>query len=451
LSRPKRGTPERRAWLSECVRLTASTLRHDGHTLKIAAFHAFGKANPGRAWPCNDDIRDVGGWRAARDLAFGVAPLVVPSVAAYTEQRAPEAPPRAPDALEDHRLAREVARLKSENAALLLRLDDATRIADHVQAVRADGTPVGVQRRERVFGLREATALALASDWHVEELVDPRTVNNLNAYDLSIAERSARRFFEGILWLIESHRSSFAIRDLILWLGGDLITGYIHEELVESNQLSPLGASRFARQLIAQGIRMLLAESDLEQIIVPCSYGNHGRTTPKSRISTGAANSYEHTLYHFLADDFANEPRVRFAIAGGELLYLPVYDMRVRFTHGDAIQYGGGVGGITIPVNKAISQWDKSIRADLTCMGHWHQFQSVSRTIVNGSLIGHGPYSVRIKAEYEVPRQAFALIDSRRGVCQSTPIWVREDDHERELDPAASDAIRRRLSDRAAA
>jgi hypothetical protein len=237
----------------------------------------------------------------------------------------------------------------------------------------------------------------------------------------------------------------------VLWLGGDLITGYIHEELVESNQLSPLYATRFARELVAHGIRMLLAESDLEQIIVPCSYGNHGRTTPKSRISTGAANSYEHTLYHFLADDFASEPRVRFAVAGGELLYLPIYDLKVRFTHGDAIQYGGGVGGITIPINKAVSAWDRSIRADLTCMGHWHQFQSVSRTIVNGSLIGHGPYSVRIKAEYDVPKQAFALIDSRRGVCQSTPIWVREDDHETELDPSASDGIRRRLSDRAAA
>ena len=52
---------------------------------------------------------------------------------------------------------------------------------------------------------------------------------------------------------------------------------------------------------------------------------------------------------------------------------------------------------------------------------------------------------MRIKAEMEVGRQAFFLIDSRRGVCQQTPVWSTPDGVAT-LDPAASAAIRERLS-----
>lgn len=372
-------------------------------------------------------------------------PMPTPVVSS-TPITAVEAPPVVPpDALEMHRMRSALDDSKRREKELLGRLDAAERYRDHVSALSADGTPIGVQRREGVFGLREATAVALASDWHIEELVDPETVGGVNAFDLSVAEHSARRYFEGLVWLLESHSQAFSIRDLVLWIGGDIISNTIHEELLESNLLSPLVATRFARELFVKGIRMLLAETNLERIIIPCNYGNHGRTTPKPRISTGASNSYEVALYHQLADDFRDEPRVQFVVSRGEILYLSIYDLTVRFTHGDAVKYGGGIGGITIPINKALAGWNTVRRADLTCMGHWHQYMSARGLIVNGSLIGYGPFSQRVKATYEPPQQAFTLIDSRRGVCQSTPIWVREDDHDPILDATATDVIKQRL------
>jgi hypothetical protein len=101
--------------------------------------------------------------------------------------------------------------------------------------------------------------------------------------------------------MVRAVRAEATARDLVL----------VAEESPETlDALAPLPAIRFARELIGAGIRMLLAETRLEQIIVPCSYGNHGRTTIKSRISSGAENSYETHLYHSLAADFADEPRV---------------------------------------------------------------------------------------------------------------------------------------------
>jgi hypothetical protein len=451
------GSPEHREWLIACV---AEAARANGTPIEritqMAVVAYFLRQPRGhrvfwKDWATAGGFRSIRAEAAARQPSAPVeqkAPPAAPVVAPAPPPPPPPAPPPPappPDALELHRLRSALDDMKRRERELLERLDAAERMSTHVAALAADGTPIGVQRRERVFGKREATALALASDWHLEELVDPATVGGVNAYDLAIAERSARRFFEGIVWLIDFHGGAFSVRDLVLWLGGDIISNTIHEELLESNLLAPLVATRFAREVIVRGIRMLLEETELERIVVPCSYGNHGRTTAKPRISTGAVNSYEVALYHQLADDFRHEPRVRFVVSRGELLYLDVYDLVVRFTHGDAVKYGGGIGGITIPINKALAGWGSTRRADLTCMGHWHQYISARGLITNGSLVGYGPFSQRVKATFEPPQQAFCLIDSRRGVCQSTPIWIRDDDHEHVLDPARTDAIKERL------
>ena len=427
--RPKRGTPAHLEWLAAHVRACAEDLGVPVESLLRDQM---------REWPARMGRgvarADVDGFfGAARDRAAGMRPArtakpatVDARVSAHVERdRLREAGAREREHLE------EIARLR---AAL-----------DTAQSVAADAPPPRIQTRERAYGLREATMLALASDWHVEEYVDPAKIGGVNAYDLAIAQSSARRFFDALVWLYDHHSTHFAIRDLVLWLGGDLIGGYIHDELVETNALAPLPAIRFARDLIGAGIRMLLAETQLERIVIPCSYGNHGRTTAKSRIVSGAENSFETHLYHALAADFAGEPRVAFVIARGPLLYLDVYDYVVRFTHGDSVKYGGGVGGISIPINKAIAGWDSTRRAHLTCMGHWHQYLHGQRALVNGSLIGHSPFSDWIKAQFEPPRQAFCLIDSRRGPCMSTPIWVREDEPVHRLRPADSDAIRERV------
>lgn len=448
--RPRAHTPERTAWVLERIRvgwhaaMAAGAPRHKPLTLAAFVRHC------PEPRPCYNDLARLGGWGAALISALdGHAPLAVPLEKPPTSVHESPQPSSAAykavvavDALADHRADREASAWRTERRELLERLDEAERRAAHQAALDDDGTPPSIQRRERASGMREATAIVLASDWHVEETVDPATVNNLNAYDLSIAQHRARRFFDGISWLLDAHATHFRIRDLVLWLGGDLITGTIHEELLESNGLSPLLASRFVRSLVVEGIRMLLvSHPELERIVIPCSHGNHGRTTQKPRISTGAHNSYEHALYLALSDDFREEPRVRFHVARGELVYINVYDLSVRFTHGDAVKYAGGVGGITIPINKAVAAWDRSIRADLTCMGHWHQLTFGSKCIVNGSLIGPSAYTVRIKAEMEEGRQAFALVDSRHGVCQQTPVWTTPSEPQA-LDPNASAAIR---------
>ncbi len=330
--------------------------------------------------------------------------------------------------------------LVAEREAALLAARDkraVTSLADEVRGLRARQSFIDVVSsakpvphiipRER-GGVREMTAVVLASDWHVEERVDPESVAGRNKYDLEIASDRVDRFFQAVAWHIEHQRGSkrIAIRDLILWLGGDLMTGYIHEELVESNQLSPTQTILWLLPRLEAGIRMLLERLDLASIVLPCSFGNHGRTTLKSRIQTGFANSYEWLMYHDLAARLRDEKRVRFEITASAHQYVRVYDKMLHFHHGDSLTYHGGVGGIGIPLLKAVPQWDRTVQADVHCIGHFHQLRDYGRAVVNGSLIGFGPYSQSIRAEFEPPQQALFYMDSRRGKTMMTHLWVAE-------------------------
>ncbi len=283
--------------------------------------------------------------------------------------------------------------------------------------------------REKRSGIREMTAVVLCSDLHVEEPVVPESVGGINEYNMAIADARLKRLFAGVRWNVEHHRCDghLKIRDLVLWLGGDFMSGFIHDDLVQSNELSPVETSLWLMPRIRSGIMTLLNDLDLASLVIPCSYGNHGRTTAKTRVQNGASNSYEWLFYRNLAAHFDNEPRVRFEITQSPHQYVQVYGKTLHFHHGDSVRSLGGVGGISVPLLRAMPRWDAARFADLHHVGHFHTYSDFGRLMVNGSLIGFGPFSQWIGAQPEPPQQLSYLLDSKRGKCQVSPIWVGED------------------------
>jgi hypothetical protein len=269
----------------------------------------------------------------------------------------------------------------------------------------------------------DGTALVVLSDWHVEEPVDPETVNGVNEFSLEIADKRIKRTFDKALMLLEDARHLTEIRECVVAALGDFITGDIHDELKESALLHPLPACRWASERIESGLKTLLEHGELDKITVVTARGNHGRTTPKKRHATSYVTSYEHNMYLELQQRFSGEPRIEWNIGKGYLSWEEIQGYPVRFHHGDEIKYQGGVGGITIPVNKAIAQWDKTRQAYLDVFGHWHQFKIDGKWISNGSLIGHSAHAVAIKAEPQAPVQAFAVIDRQRGLTRCIPVF----------------------------
>ena len=266
----------------------------------------------------------------------------------------------------------------------------------------------------------EATVVVLASDWHIEERVDPDTINDLNDHNLAIAKKRAVEFFQASLRLTQILGKDVKITTMVLALLGDFITGDIHEEMMETAELEPTHAIMEVFRLLSSGIQFLLDNSELD-LVIPCHSGNHARTTKETRHATEAGHSLEYLLYQMLADRFIKETRIKFIIPRSYHSFVTVYDEVIRFHHGHNLRYGGGVGGLTIPVNKAIAQWNKS-RKDVTidCFGHWHTRFDGGNFLANGSNIGFNAFAVSIKASYDRPSQTLFLIDKKRG---KTCVW----------------------------
>ena len=299
---------------------------------------------------------------------------------------------------------RKIGTLEQEREIILNLKDKTPQIYD---------IPVKVSKGES-----ESVCFLIASDWHVEETVLPGDVSNLNEYNVDIAEQRAVKFFQGGHRLFEMLRHDTNIKTIVLALLGDFISNTLHEDQQETNGLLPAEAIYKAQNIIVNGIRFLLNNTpkDVELLIV-CHSGNHGRMTKKQRH--GAAeigNSLEQFMYYNIRDFFQSESRVRFQIADGYHSYVRLFDNKytIRFHHGHAIKYGGGIGGMSVPILKAVANWNRAVReVDMDVMGHFHQHLDGGNFLVNSSLIGYNSFAVSIKAAYEKPSQTFFLVNRK--------------------------------------
>ena len=234
-------------------------------------------------------------------------------------------------------------------------------------------TELTVPPSKRVIKLRrgnpsttQATIVAMAGDWHVDEVVKPTTVQMKNKYDPDIAKERADKFWQKLVMLTERNRSDTTIENLVLVLGGDFISGNIHEELLENTALRPMEAILFAQDLLDAGLRYIKEHGNFKRIVVICKSGNHSRITGKIRHATREGNSLEWAMYQNLAKRHTD---LEWVIEDSYLTYYTVYNKVLRIHHGDAIRYQGGVGGLEIPMKRAYYQWNMTEPADVNLMG----------------------------------------------------------------------------------
>lgn len=315
---------------------------------------------------------------------------------------------------------------KSSKKALMGRLDEALKELDayaHTLEKKPKLRPIKPRLSQ---GRSESVVVALASDWHVEEIVPAETVQGLNKYNPEIATARARRYFERLLKMVRMWRRDTEIKTLVLWCGGDFITGHIHEEMKETTAMSPLEAIDFAASLLKAGFEFLLEHGEFDKIVVPCSFGNHGRLTRKPFSTKAAEHNLEWFMYRQLQERFGSETRLDLRVTRSRLNEeIVLYGRRLRFHHGEDLRYQGGMQGLYGRLHKAHREWNMSRQCYMTCVGHFHQakaFQDIG--VVNGSLIGQSAYSIMLQAPYEPPRQMVFLMEKDHGMTFAAPIFV---------------------------
>lgn len=269
----------------------------------------------------------------------------------------------------------------------------------------------------------EATALWNASDWHIEERVDWDTINWHNEYNPTIAEFRAKNFFKNALRLTNICAKDTEVKNVVIWILWDMFSWYIHEELMESNYMSPTEAMNFLDDLLDSWFKYILENSNYNFTII-CKDGNHTRTTPKIRVSTRYKNSLEYFLFGMIAKRYKDNPRMNFIVEKWIHTYFKVYNKTIRYSHWDMIKFWWWVWGITIPVNKAINQFNKIKWADLDIFWHFHQTISSKNFMCNWSLKWYDSYALSIKADFEEPQQTFCLINQDWKKTLEAPIFL---------------------------
>jgi len=128
-------------------------------------------------------------------------------------------------------------------------------------------------------------------------------VSGLNEFNLAICDKRVAEFFSNVVKLLKISQKDTTVSNVVLCLIGDFISNYIHDELMENNQLPPSEAIWKAQNYLYNGIKFLLEETNLNLTVV-CQSGNHGRMTDKTRFATEMCNSLEGYMYYNLAHRF---------------------------------------------------------------------------------------------------------------------------------------------------
>ena len=269
----------------------------------------------------------------------------------------------------------------------------------------------------------------LLSDLHWGEVVNPDEVNGLNKYDRSIAKARLKSTIESTIDLCTNHMVNPKYPGIVLCLGGDMISGHIHEELTETNDGTNI---EHVLELFDHLTWAIDSLADVfGKVFVPCAFGNHGRMFRQYRHKQAAATSFDWMLYTMLEKHYTNakDKRVQFQINYGFDSYYKIYDVNYLLTHGDrlGVKGGSGVVGMLGPISRGVAKVKAEYAThkkpiDYVIMGHWHQYLSLKGIIVNGSLKGYDEYAMSNRFSYEEPRQALWFTHPKYGITFQLPV-----------------------------
>jgi hypothetical protein len=355
---------------------------------------------------------------------------------------------KAPKVDAKTRAAARVAMVEVEAPAELDRMrDEVYELRAQIKASRADSIDVEYVKR-KILGLSEAALsaahpewllgpvrgkslpgvpIAFWSDWHWGETVFPDQVNGVNNFDLSVARDRARKLVSLTVQLLQKHVVNPKYPGIVVCLGGDMVTGDIHEELKETNDVPTLSALLDLFGVLCWSIKTIADQ--FGRVFLPCVPGNHGRTTRKPQAKNRAFTNYDWLLYQLLARHFEGDARVNFFIPDGPDALFSVCGHRYLLTHGDQFRGGDGIIGAIGPITRGNQRKlarNSSINRgyDTMLLGHWHQYMPLHRTLVNGSLKGYDEYANVNNFGFEPPIQALWLTHPEHGVTMHLPVYL---------------------------
>lgn len=321
---------------------------------------------------------------------------------------------------------REVLRLTNRVSELERRYDAALREGDiegrlceafdlRAPKLAAPGVPTFSPRNPG----KHESAVALLSDAHIGEVVDSAETGGLNAYDFDLFSSRFQYYVDGIGGICFGKLTGYDFPELVVIGLGDMVSGVIHDELVETSDGTLIDWLIDGSWVLAQGIRQLAAE--FPSVRVEWHFGNHGRVTQKVRYKRRWVN-YDYLLGHMIARELADIGNVTFTNHKSFWSVVDVQGHGLLNLHGDNIK--GWAGLPSYGINRAVANLEALLAQqrrgfDLVNLGHFHQTGLIERigcdVVLNGSIIGGNEYSYGALFAGAKPRQVIYGVHPERG------------------------------------
>jgi hypothetical protein len=265
------------------------------------------------------------------------------------------------------------------------------------------------------------------SDFHWGERVFPKQVNNVNEFTVAIARERLRYCVETAVHLCRILDRDMRYPGIVVPLGGDMVSGAIHEELRASNEIPTMPTVLDLVDNLCPAIKTLA--DTFGAVFLPCVSGNHGRDTMKIYAKGRNHTSFDWLLYQFLARAMAHDKRVTFYIPEASDAAYRIYGYSYLLTHGDQFRGGDGMIGALGPIlrgdhKKRSRNAQVGMDYDTMVMGHWHQRIMLNRVIVNSCLKGYDEYAFTNNFPFEQPSQNLWVTHPKFGITYSMPVYV---------------------------
>lgn len=277
------------------------------------------------------------------------------------------------------------------------------------------------------------------SDLHIGEEVTAREMGGLNVFNREVAWERMEKLVTGTIKL---WRNYAGLRPEYpgAWvnLGGDIISGGIHEELRETNWGTIEEQAVEAGELLLAGL-LGMADAfaqpgtDAPKIYVPCVVGNHGRHSLKPVAKRHVRENREWGIYKALQAQLAKDDRFVFFIPDTPDFHYEVYGHKFMLTHGNQIGAKGGDGhiGAVGPITRGSmkTNWQQmqvGMGFDTMIEGHYHSYQPrgvLVPVITNGAFKGYDEFAMNVlRVPYSKPIQASWMVSPTHGIVNQTPV-----------------------------
>ena len=294
-----------------------------------------------------------------------------------------------------------------------------------------EGIPGWLQIKNSLANSSNVTGIpvVMVTDWHIGEVIDSSGVDGLNSYDPNIAMERLGKLTHKTVNLLTQHMVKPDYPGIIVCLGGDLVSGDIHDELVSTNGCTTYEAIQYAFSGLTNMIKEFKAA--FGNVVVFSVPGNHGRSTKKPWAKHMAKTNADWLIASLLEREFTDDGNVDIVNSANESLAFSVYGTKFNLTHGAQYRGGHGFLGSAAPILRGNIKRKAALSSsgreyDIMLMGHHHTYVALQNVICGGSIVGYSEYAKVNDFPYEPPTQAMFVVHPDHGITFNLPAYLGE-------------------------